>query len=126
MESKKNLMENKILNGNGEECMFTLEEIRAALSFEELMEQQGYTYNPYGECVSCEAMALCDCVSSILLEVDKRDQNSAFYCGLASEMRTGTRYGHYEFKSKKTTDGGAVQSSDGTDGVPVEPHGDVY
>lgn len=119
-------MESKILKRDTEQVLFAVEEVRAALVFEELMEQQGFTYNPHGDCGICAAQALCDCVCPIITLVDKREHNAPFYCALASELRTGETNGHYEFKSRKTTDRGAVQSSDGIDRVPVDPHGDVY
>lgn len=119
-------MENKILKRNGEQWLYAVEECRAAVAFDEFMEKQGFTYNPHGDCDMCEAQALCDCICPFITLVDKRDHNSPFYCALVSELRTGETKGYYECKSKKTIDGGVVQSSYGIDRVPVEPHGDVY
>lgn len=120
-------MENNNLKKESDQFYYAIEECRAALAFEELMNQQGYVYHSYdGDCGLCEAEDLCDCVCSIITVIDKREHSSGFYCGLASELRTGKSFGYYECKFKKTTDGGTVQSSDGIDRVPVEPHGDVY
>lgn len=119
-------MENKIIKRDEVQGVYFVEEVRAALVFEELMEQMGFTYNPHGDCSICAAQALCDSVCPIITLVDKRGHNASFYCALASEIRTGVDNGHYECKSKKTTDGGTIQPGDGADRVPVDPHGDVY
>lgn len=118
-------MENKILKRDAEQTFYTIEEVRAALAFEEFMDQLGYTYNPHGDCDTCASQFLCDCVCPIITLIDERYHNAPFYCALAAEMRTGGTIGHYESKFKKTTDWGAVQSSDGTDRIPVDPLGDV-
>lgn len=118
-------MENKILKRDAEQYFYTVEEVRAALAFDELMEQVGYTYNPNGDCSTCASQFLCDCVCSIITLVDKRDHNAPFYCALASELRTGGTTGFYESKFRKTTERGAVQRSVGIDGIPVDPLGDV-